>query len=149
MDELQNLYQQVIMDHSKHPRNFGVIDGKEVISGRCYNPLCGDHITIYALINHNMIEDLKFSGQGCAICLASASLMCEHMLKKNPVDVRYVFHGFLKIVKNEPMDWSMYEGYKKLEVFKGVGAFPMRVKCATCAWHSLLDTLKITVEERG
>ena len=144
MDDLQSLYQQVILDHSRHPRHFGVVDGEDVLSFECFNRLCGDQISVRVKVIEGKVAEIGFTGKGCAICVASASLMCEHMQNRLVDEVGMVFAWFLDLVKTgeiTPLDGD-YD-FRKLEVFKGVGAFPMRVKCATCAWHGLLGALGI------
>ena len=131
MSELDNLYQETILDHGRRPRNFGKPEGF-THSAEGYNPLCGDRFTVYLSVVDGVIEDARFDGMGCAISTASASLMTG-ALKGSSVDAfNGTFAGFRGLVMGEPAA----EGLGKLIVFGGVSKFPMRVKCASLAWHA-------------
>jgi len=137
MDELRDLYQTTILDHNKSPRNFGPLEGAD----RCadgHNPLCGDKLTVcLRLDDSDRIEDVRFEGEGCAISTASASLMTEFVKGKTVDEVKDAFERFHALVTapaDAPVDGS---ALGKLAVFSGVREFPMRVKCATLAWHTL------------
>ena len=138
--ELRELYQSVILDHNKQPRNFGELPEA---NGRAegHNPLCGDHLSVAVRIEEDRLLAIAFEGQGCAISTASASLMSE-AVKGLPVsEVRGLFERFHKLVTSAPMQESASQGLGKLEVFSGVREFPIRVKCATLGWHTLQSAL--------
>lgn len=137
---LRELYQEMILDHSKHPRQFGALVSAER-NQRGHNPLCGDDIHIYVNLNSekNAIQDLQFTGQGCAICIASCSMMCDFLKDKSLEQIDHlfeIFHQLLLSGKSEHED-----ELEKLSVFSGVSAFPVRVKCATLSWHTLMAAL--------
>lgn len=140
MSDLRDLYQEVILDHSKRPRNFGAMSGANR-AARGDNPLCGDSLTLAARVRDGRIEDLGFEGSGCAISVASASLMTE-AVKGHTVDEAEAlyqrFHRFL----TEGGGAGDEEELGKLAVFTGVREFPIRVKCATLAWHTLHAALE-------
>ena len=139
MSDLNELYQEVILHHYKTPKNFGVLeDATNVAHGD--NPLCGDKIGLTIRLKGDVIEDLRFKGSGCAISTASASLMTEALKGKTRADARSLFGKFHPMV----MGTGSAEGVGKLDVFSGVSEFPVRVKCATLAWHTLLAALEGT-----
>ncbi len=150
MSDLTDLYQEMILDHNRKPRNFYRLEGANR-SAEGYNPLCGDQMTVYLKVANDKIEDISFQGAGCAISKASASMM-THALKGKPLsEAEKVFDGFHKMVTGKPGD-STPEGLGKLVVFSGVCEFPSRVKCAILAWHTLQSALegkqkKITTEK--
>jgi nitrogen fixation NifU-like protein len=136
MADLRELYQEVILDHSRHPRNFGDCE-----HANCYkdgfNPLCGDKISLKIHLDHDVIENISFAGEGCAISMASASLMTEGVKGKTTTQAKELFQQFHNMMtKNENN-----EDLGKLQVFSGVSEFPARVKCATLAWHTLIAAL--------
>ncbi len=135
MTELRELYQEMILDHGKRPRNFRAQDDAESAAG--HNPLCGDRVTVYVRTEDGVIRDVSFQGSGCAISTASASLMTEALSGKTVEEARALFRRFHELVAAEGDE----QGLGKLEVFKGVRDFPMRVKCATLAWHTLCAAL--------
>jgi nitrogen fixation NifU-like protein len=142
MTELRELYQQIILDHNKSPRNFGKLDGANHTQ-EGYNPLCGDHLHIYLHIDKERITDIRFEGSGCAISKASASLMTDTLKGKAVTEAIEIFEQFHTMVTTEvnvPIDEI---SLGKMAVFAGVREFPMRVKCATLAWH----TMKAAVEK--
>lgn len=141
MDDLRELYQEVILDHSKHPRNFGKLDPCSH-EAHGYNPLCGDTINIFvSLTDDNVINDISFEGKGCAISIASASLLTDIIKGKTLSDAEQLFDGFHALVtgKNDTLDAG--EDSERLMVLSGVKQFPMRVKCATLSWHALQSAL--------
>jgi nitrogen fixation NifU-like protein len=142
MDQgLRELYQEIILDHSRHPRHFGVLAGASHVA-EGHNPLCGDKVKIYLSVGaDNRIADVSFEGRGCAISVASASLMTE-MLKGRSIDeAEALMGGFLHLVKGEDANALDEDDRERLEVMAGVSAFPMRVKCATLAWHAMKSAL--------
>ena len=140
MDEMRELYQEVILDHYKHPRNYGKLDGG--LSSEGYNPLCGDRITVYILLDGETIEDLRFEGSGCAICTASASVMTDSLKGKTLGEAEELFGRFHNLVTGDPTETPDTEGLGKVAVFFGVREFPVRVKCATLAWHTFRAALE-------
>ena len=142
MTELRELYQQIILDHNKTPRNFGKLDtANRAQEG--YNPLCGDHLHVYLHVADDTIADISFEGSGCAISKASASLMTAALKGKPVPEAVAMFEKFQEMVTAEvdaPVD---DQSLGKMAVFAGVREFPMRVKCATLAWH----TMKAAVDE--
>ncbi|HEX3755019.1 MAG TPA: SUF system NifU family Fe-S cluster assembly protein [Rhizomicrobium sp.] len=144
MDEsLRELYQEVILDHSRHPRHFGALEGA-THKAEGYNPLCGDRVTVYlALDEAGKVADIKFQGKGCAISQASASLMTEMVKGRSREEAQALMDGFLHLVKGEDAGALSAEDRETLDVMAGLSEFPMRVKCATLAWH----TFKSAVED--
>jgi nitrogen fixation protein NifU and related proteins len=140
-DSLRELYQDVILDHSRHPRHFGVLEGA-THTGEGYNPLCGDRVKIYlALDGDNRIKAITFEGKGCAISQASASLMTDMLVGRTIAEAETLMGGFLHLVKGEATELAG-DDRDRLEVMAGVSAFPMRVKCATLAWHTMKSALE-------
>lgn len=139
MSALRELYQEVIIDHGKRPRNFGALEGANHIK-EGFNPLCGDKLTLYILEKNNIVENLKFEGCGCAISVASASLMTEMLKGKTRAEVDGIFNDFHLLV-TEGHNVELEERLEKLAVLAGVAEFPARVKCATLAWHTLKAAL--------
>jgi nitrogen fixation NifU-like protein len=138
MSDLRELYQEVILDHNRHPRNFGPLaTANRRADG--HNPLCGDRVTVYLDIEGGRLQDVAFEGAGCAISTASASLMTEALKGLAVEDARDLFHGFHALVTQGASEGSPDLG--KLEVFTGVREYPMRVKCATLPWHALMAAL--------
>lgn len=133
MNELKDLYQELILDHGQRPRNFvGLESASHEKEG--FNPLCGDRITVYLLIENDVIKQATFQGAGCAISTASASLMTETLRGKTLAEAQQIFQDFHNMVTGK----AEAENLGKLTVLKGVSAFPMRVKCATLCWHTLM-----------
>ena len=141
-DSLRELYQEVILDHSRHPRNFGALEGATHM-GEGHNPLCGDRVKIYLMLDRdNRISDIKFEGKGCAISQASASLMTDMLVGRTVAEVESLMGGFLHLVKGEDAGGLGEDDRERLDVMAGVSAFPMRVKCATLAWHTMKSALE-------
>ena len=138
MAELGDLYQEIIIDHSKKPRNFGAM---EEASARAegYNPLCGDRVTVELKLEDDKISDVRFRGAGCAISVASASLMSESLKGTTRDEAEVMFERFHELLTK---DVTANAGLGKLAVFSGVREYPMRVKCATLAWHTLRAALR-------
>ncbi len=145
MSELRELYQSVILDHSKRPRNFREPQGANRTADG-FNPFCGDKITLYLELEDDVVKDVGFSGSGCAISMASASLMTQSIKGKSAADVRQLFEGFHELVTGNPSESADSAQLGKLAVFSGVREFPVRVKCATLAWHTFKSALDGTGE---
>lgn len=149
MSNLRDLYQEIILDHSKHPRHFCVLENANRTE-EGFNPLCGDKIKLYLKINEqtNIIEDVCFEGSGCAISTASASLMTEAIKGKTIQEALELLEDFQKLVtapndvKHKLENEKLAQKIGKIAVLGGVAEFPMRVKCATLAWHTLKAALK-------
>ena len=144
MSDLRELYQTVILDHNKKPRNFGEL-AEANRSADGYNPLCGDVVRVMLELEDDTVKDLRFEGSGCAISTASASLMTQAVKGKPLTEVLKLFDGFHKMVTAAATSEVNSAHLGKLAVFAGVREFPIRVKCATLAWH----TLKNALEGRG
>ena len=139
-EELRDLYQEVIFDHNRKPRNFRVMeDANRKVEG--FNPLCGDRLTLFLKIKDGIIQDASFQGSGCAISTASVSLMTEIVKGKTEQEVMVLFEAFHKMTTGKDEDVSM-EAVGKLAVLAGVREYPARVKCATLAWHTLDAAIK-------
>ena len=143
MSELRELYQTVILDHNKSPRNFGSVeDATGSASG--HNPLCGDEIEVTLRVADGIVEDVRFEGSGCAISTASASIMTQALKNKTVEAANALFDDFHAMV-TAPVDQPVDpEALGKLAVFAGVREFPVRIKCATLAWHTLQNALEGT-----
>ncbi len=143
MDEhLRELYQDVILDHSRHPRHFGVLDGANRV-GEGHNPLCGDRVKVYLRVDEDgRIADISFEGKGCAISQASASLMTALVKGRSVSAAEGLADGFLHLVKGEDASTIDPADRDHLDVMAGVAAFPMRVKCATLGWHTMKQALE-------
>jgi nitrogen fixation NifU-like protein len=139
MSDLQELYQSVILDHNRKPRNFGALDGaNRGADGR--NPLCGDEVHVSLVVDDDVIREVKFTGHGCAISKASASLMTAAVKGKSRADVEALFERFHALVLGKDENGGKDLG--QLVVFSGVSRFPVRVKCASLAWHTLKAALE-------
>ena len=135
MSDLRDLYQQLILDHNKSPRNCGDLEDADGAADG-YNPLCGDRIKVMVKYDNDVISDIHFEGTGCAISTASASLMTEALKGKSRAEIKEVFDEFHDMVTGEPGQPLQTE-LGTLAVFQGVCEVPVRVKCATLAWHTL------------
>lgn len=142
MSDLRDLYQEVILDHNRHPHNFGELDGADRHADG-HNPLCGDRLAVYVNLDGQTISDVSFLGSGCAISKASASLMTDAVKGKTLPQARRLFEEFLALVTDER---AVLDDARlgKLAVFAGVRDYPTRVKCASLAWH----TLRAAVDDR-
>ncbi len=134
MSELDELYQEFILDHARHPRNFRSLTGANRMA-EGYNPLCGDQLTIEAREVQGVLEEVGFIGRGCALCVAAASTMTESVRGKTRAEVEELLHGFRELVTTGEMPTGPLP--TKLLAFRGVAGFPMRVKCTTLPWHTL------------
>jgi nitrogen fixation NifU-like protein len=141
MSDLSELYQEVILDHNKRPRNFCKLEGANR-SAEGYNPLCGDQITVYLQLEDEAIKDISFQGSGCAISKASASMMTASLKGKTKSEAEALFAKVHKMLTGEPEAKANADELGKLAVLSGVCEFPTRVKCATLAWHTLRVALK-------
>lgn len=139
MSDLTELYQQLILDHGRRPRNFHVHDMPTHVQ-RGYNPLCGDDLTLYLDVIDGVVKSVSFQGKGCAISIASASLLTERLPGKPIVEVGKLFSSFHDLVTVGASE-RQKQDLGKLVVLAGVTKFPMRVKCATLAWHTLMSAL--------
>jgi nitrogen fixation NifU-like protein len=142
MDQnLRELYQEIILDHSRHPRHFGALPAANHMA-EGHNPLCGDRVKVFLQVDENdRIADVSFEGRGCAISVASASLMTEMLVGRTIAEATKLMRGFLHLVKGEDASDLGMDDREQLEVMAGVSAFPMRVKCATLAWHAMKAAL--------
>jgi len=140
MSDLRDLYQEVILDHSRQPRNFGALDEANR-AARGDNPLCGDRLVVAARVRDGRVEDLAFEGSGCAISVASASLMTEEVKGRTVEEVEALYQRFHHMLTDD-VPAAEAGDLGKLEVFSGVREFPIRVKCATLAWHTLHAALE-------
>jgi len=139
MSELRDLYQEVILDHNKRPRNFGPLEAANRLAVG-HNPLCGDKLTLYLRLDGDRVSDVRFEGSGCAISRASASMMTDAVKGRTAAEVDALFDGFHKMV-TAPAGTDPAAGLGKLAVFAGVAEYPTRVKCASLAWHTLQAAL--------
>ena len=137
MHDLQDLYQEVVMDHNRRPRNFRKPDGANR-QAEGFNPLCGDQVTVYLAVEGNVIEDVGFQGVGCAISKASASMMTETLKGLSLDDAGKVFDEFHSMITQEDFDADMLGD---AELLAGVSRYPARIKCATLSWHALNSAL--------
>lgn len=143
-DELSELYREIILEHSRAPRNKRIMAG----ATRCaegFNPLCGDRVTMYLSMEKDVVRDISFMGTGCAICTASASMMTEHLKGKTDSEARSAFQQFQSKVRGEEAKRETASeavgDFDRLEALAGVKRFPMRVKCATLPWHTMMAAL--------
>jgi len=143
-DELRELYQDIILDHGRHPRNFHALEHPTHLA-RGHNPLCGDRVTVYLVVDGDRIADVSFEGRGCAISTASSSLMTEVLKGKTIEEARRLFRQFHARVTGgapEELPEMLQEEGDRLEPLTGVRAYPVRVKCATLPWHAFEAALK-------
>jgi nitrogen fixation NifU-like protein len=144
MMDLRELYQDIILDHGRHPRNFRTIEHPTHFANG-HNPLCGDRVTVYLTLDGDRIADVSFQGRGCAISTAAASLMTEVLKGKTVSDARSLFAQFrARVTGGEPADLPepLADEMDRLEPLTGVKAFPARIKCATLSWHALEAALR-------
>ena len=141
MSDLRDLYQELILDHTKKPRNFRKIEGAGSKADG-HNPLCGDKITVFLILEKGVVSDISFCGSGCAISMASASMMTENLKGKTIAEVKTMFERFHELLTGHSEGPGDPESLGKLVVFSGVKEFPVRVKCATLAWHTMSAALE-------
>ena len=145
MSDLRELYQQVILDHNKNPRNFREMpSASRKVEG--YNPLCGDHYTVFLDLDGGVIRDVSFTGNGCAISKASASVMSSMVKGKQKDEAERLFDTFHRLVTGDASSLSAAD-LGRLAAFSGVSEFPARVKCATLAWHTLRSAINGEAKE--
>ncbi|MBI1882653.1 MAG: SUF system NifU family Fe-S cluster assembly protein [Chlamydiae bacterium] len=144
MSELNELYQEMILDHNKNPRNFHAIENADHVA-EGYNPLCGDRLNLYLQMKGDQIQDIGFQGSGCAISKSSASMMTTGVKGKTKQEALLLFQNFHKMLSGPTNAGFDLKLLGKLAVFSGVSEYPTRVKCATLAWH----TLKAALGKRG
>jgi len=138
--DLGDLYQETILDHNRQPRNFGTLPGANR-TAEGFNPLCGDKVTVTLQVEDGVLKDIRFQGSGCAISKASASMMTESMKGRTRAEAEALFQQFHRLLTGEPAPPDE-AALGKLVVFSGVKEFPVRVKCATLAWHTLRSALE-------
>lgn len=142
MSDLSALYQEVILDHNRRPRNFGVMENADHQS-EGFNALCGDRVSVYVKLNRSVVEEISFQGSGCAISMASASIMTESLKGRRLEEVAVLFERFHQLVTGNLDSQDLSEpDLGKLVVFEGVSRYPVRVKCATLTWHTLRAALE-------
>lgn len=148
MSDLREIYQQVVLDHYKKPRNFRKIDQPTHFANGS-NPLCGDKIQVYLILENGIVKDLSFEGSGCAICTASSSMMTQSLIGKTEAEADAIFNRFHALLTEENLDVDGDGGLDlgKLKAFAGVREFPVRVKCATLAWHTFHAALHRQAKE--
>jgi nitrogen fixation NifU-like protein len=144
MSDIRDLYQEMILEHNKSPRNFQKLE-KANRTAEGYNPLCGDRLTLYLQVENNVIKDIGFQGSGCAISKASASMMTASVKGKTCKEIEALFEKFHQMLSGDQASLNLNE-LGKLAVFSGVSEYPARVKCATLAWHTLRAGLNGTGE---
>ena len=141
MFDLQDLYQEIVMDHNRRPRNFGILnDATSKAEG--FNPLCGDQVTLYLKVLGDEIIDIAFDGIGCAISKSSASMMTEEIKGKTLVEAECIFEAFRDMITRKQGDDFHSEILGDLEILNGVSQYPARIKCATLSWHTLHSAIK-------
>lgn len=144
MNDLQELYQQVILDHNKNPKNYGRLQDSNR-SAEGYNPLCGDRVQLFLRLENEVIADIGFVGSGCAISKASASMMTAEIKGKTVAEAEELFQKFQNLITSDIQREIDAQAFGKLAVFSGVREFPMRIKCATLSWH----TLRAALQQKG
>jgi nitrogen fixation NifU-like protein len=136
MSELSDLYQQVILDHNKKPRNFRKLEEANR-SAEGYNPLCGDQLTVYLQLEDELVKDVSFEGSGCAISKAAASMMTQAVKGKTKQEAEILFDEFHRMVTGQLDEEATPNNLGRLTIFSGVRDFPARVKCASLSWHTM------------
>ena len=143
MFDSQELYQEIVMDHNRRPRNFGSMTDSTATS-EGFNPLCGDQITLFLKVSEDIVEDISFEGVGCAISKSSASMMTEEVKGKSVEEALTVFQAFREMITAKSDGSKDSEILGDLEILKGVAQYPTRIKCATLSWHTLQAALQGT-----
>ncbi len=145
MSSVSELYQSVILDHNKTPRNYGHLDSEGARHAKGHNPLCGDEVTVWLELEGDVVKDVRFEGQGCAISRASASLMTVAVKGRTIAEVERLFSDFHGLVTGEASAEAQAQLPARLQVFANVARFPVRVKCASLAWHTMKKALDNSV----
>lgn len=140
MNELRELYKDIILDHNRQPRNFGVPESSTNHADG-HNPLCGDQVTVYLDVADGVVKDVRFMGSGCAISVASASMMTEAVLGKTTAEAEKIFDQFHRALTEDSSSGPITGEDSELDALSGVKEFPIRVKCATLPWHTMLAAL--------
>lgn len=140
MSDLTDLYQELILDHCRHPRHFGVLESATNIA-QGINPICGDKLQVFLMMNNDRIENIQFTGQGCALCISSASIMSEQLHGKSTKEALDLFHLFHQLF-SENYSQDKIEKLGKSKVFSTVKNYPIRVKCTTLPWHTMKAALQ-------
>jgi nitrogen fixation protein NifU and related proteins len=143
--ELDALYAEVILDHNRAPRNWGELPDARRVEG--HNPMCGDRLTLWLDLDGDVIRDVRFTGEGCAISKASASMMTQAIKGKTRAEAEALFERFHSMVTGGPVEQEDRDALGSLRAFSGVSRFPIRVKCASLAWHALRQALATTRDE--
>ena len=146
MFDSQELYQEIVMDHNRRPRNFGSMTDSTATS-EGFNPLCGDQITLFLKVTEDIVEDISFEGVGCAISKSSASMMTEGVKGKSVEEALTVFEAFREMITAKSDGSKDSEILGDLEILKGVAQYPTRIKCATLSWHTLQAALQGTEKD--
>ena len=141
MSDLRELYQEVLLDHNRRPRNFQKLEGADQ-TAEGYNPLCGDQVTVYLKLDGDVIREITFQGSGCAISKSAASMMTASLKGKTRAEAEALFQKFHQMLTGDPGKREVPDGLGKLAVFSGVCEFPIRVKCATLPWHTMHAALE-------
>ena len=136
--QLTDLYQEIILDHSKNPKNFGVLD-RYTCTAEGNNPMCGDQLTVYVNVKDNIVSDVSYRARGCAISVASASIMSQMIKGKTLEEVNILFDKFHRLCMGEDIEED--EDTETLQALSGVSKFPTRVKCATMSWHAIKEAI--------
>lgn len=140
-DDLRDLYQEMLLDHHKHPRNYKKLENANR-HAEGFNPLCGDKVNVYLILRDDIIEDIAFESAACAICTASTSIMTEMIKGKTLEEVEQLFGRFHDLVTADPGTETDKETLGKLAIFAGVREYPIRIKCATLPWHTMQAAIK-------
>ena len=140
MNNMENLYRQVIMDHYKNPRNKGLKQDAEYKTVHIKNPTCGDDITVQSKVQNGTVEDIRHDGNGCSICCSSASVMSETLIGKTDKEALIIAENYLNMLANQPYDEDL--DLEEAIVYQGVRKFPARIKCASIAWKAFEGTIK-------
>ena len=140
MFDLQELYQEIVMDHNRRPRNFGALENP-TNQAKGFNPVCGDEVTVFLEVLEGKIIDVSFNGVGCAISKSSASMMTESVKGKSLEQAKAVFESFRNMITKKPGEEYKSEILGDLEILQGVSQYPTRIKCATLSWHALQSAL--------
>jgi nitrogen fixation NifU-like protein len=140
MEDLKELYQQVILDHNKHPQNYGRLENANR-TAEGYNPLCGDRVQLFLQVDEGLIKDIRFLGSGCAISKASASVMTTELKGRTITEAEELFRRFQSLITSDIHHAVDAKDFGKLAVFSGLREFPMRIKCASLSWHAMMSAL--------